>query len=298
MIRRPIPLLPLSLLLRNLVWFLTGSLLAASVYGDSEKAPSPSDPSEPWELVSRYQFREASRQFEQLLSPYSQPNARALQFGAALSTLNHPALKASESRHQLDQLTQLWETRGEPADDISLWAAYTLGRWYQNQPNPGDYDNALLWYQQTARHGESHYVAQLAQLKATGLLLYAPLESSPSLETRLQGARLGEKTIHDPGIRISYLLLLSDGMLLHRQSKEEVIGYLEEALALGLNEPRYRAKTLAQLGSLFQSLNQIPQARRYYEQFLQEFPVNIRTTLIRDRLAEFTHPASEETSQP
>ncbi len=298
MVRPLIPFLSDPLRFRPLIWILAGVLSTSFVHAAPEEQTG-SDPHQaPWTLVSRYQPREASRQFERLLAEDSQKNERELQFGAALSTLNHPSLRTSETQEQLDRLTRLWETRGEPADAAGLWAAYTLGRWYQNHPNPANYDEALLWYQRTTRHGESHYVAQLAQLKATGLLLYAPLESNPSLEERLRGALLGDKTIHAPGIRISYLLLLSDGMLLHRQPKEMVISYLKEALDLGLNEPRYRAKTLAQLGSLSHALGQIPQARHYYEQFLQEFPVNIRSTLISDRLAELAPPSSGETPQP
>ena len=77
-------------------------------------------------------------------------------------------------------------------------------------------------------------------------------------------------------------------MLLHQADHQEVLARLQEVWALKLPPSDPRALTLCQLGTLSAMVGNREQAIDYYGQFLREFPIDIRTQLVRDRLAELT----------
>lgn len=267
---------------------LGGCSLAAPTLGTAH-AESPSQPSgQGWQLTQHYQFAQAQHAFDRELENEAETNTRDLQLGAALATLNHPALKTGDRKRSLTELQQLWDSRGETPDRAGLWAGYLLGRWSQNYDSPSDFDQALDWFERTASAGGETYVAQLARLKATGLWLYAPLHTNPETSRRLSQALAVKSQITDRGLRISYLFLLIDGMLLRKVDHQQVLAHLEELWALDITDLQARAKTLCQLGTLSAMAGHRESAIDYYEQFLNEFPVDIRTQLVRDRLAELT----------
>jgi tetratricopeptide (TPR) repeat protein len=275
---------------------ITGCLLAAPTLGlrAAEGAPLPAE--QAWQLTQRYQFAQAQGQFALARGRSTEPEQRDLRLGTALATLNHPELKTPDRKQALAELQALWDTRGEPADQTGLWAGFILGRWSQNNAFSIDFDEALAWFQRTSMAGGETYIAQLAQLKATGLWLYAPLANNPDVATRLTAARTAGSAILDRGLRTSYLLLLIDGLLLHQADHHEVLARLEEVWALDIPEEKPRAKTLCQLGTLSAMTGHREQAIHYYRQYIQDYPISVRTQLVRDRLAELTR--STEGIQP
>lgn len=239
-----------------------------------------------WTLTQQYQFAQAQQAFAGELETNPSVAKRDTRLGAAMAMLNHPALKTKDRRTSLDELQQLWDSRGDTPDHVGLWAGYALGRWSQNFDSPPDFERANSWFELTASAGDDHYIAQLARLKSTGLWLYAPLKSNPSPTTRISEALAVDSKITDRGLRISYLVLLIDGMLLHQADHRDVLTRLQEIWALDIPSSDTRAKTLCQLGTLSAMVGYQEQAMAYYRQFLVEYPVDIRTQLVRDRLAE------------
>jgi len=239
-----------------------------------------------WTLTQQYQFAQAQQVFaDELITNPSIAN-RNTRLGAAMAMLNHPALKSKDREASLDELQQLWDSRGKTPDRVGFWAGYSLGRWSQNYDSPPDFDLSNTWYERTASAGDDHYIAQLARLKSVGLWLYAPLKSNPNPATRVSEALAMDSKITDRGLRISYLILLIDGMLLHQSDHQDVLTRLQEIWALNIPASDTRAKTLCQLGTLSAMVGYQEQAIAYYRQFLVEFPADIRTQLVRDRLAE------------
>lgn len=238
-----------------------------------------------WLHLSRYETTEAAQVFAVTESRTLQ-DERIRRLGEAVGRLHQPALGAAARRVALEALEALWFERKGSVDEVGCWAGYFLGRWQQLYEIPANYDEALSWYRQVYEAGDDNYVAQLARLKATGVELYAPLSNEPNREARIEWALLHLTYVTEPGIRVAYILVLADGLLLHGAPDELVLGYLEEAWSLGVPVPQYRAKTLGQLGTLAHSLGRIDVARNYYEKFLYEFPNDIRTRRIRDQLEE------------
>ena len=255
---------------------------------------APKSTAQAWTLTQQYQFAQAQQAFAGELDTNAE--SRDTRLGAAMAMLNHPALKSKARRTSLDELQQLWDSRGETPDHAGLWAGYALGRWSQNYESPPDFDLANTWFERTASAGDDHYIAQLARLKSAGLWLFAPLKSNPSPTTRISEAVAMDSGITDRGLRISYLVLLIDGMLLNKADHQEVLTRLEEVWALNIPPSDTRARTLCQLGTLSRMVGYQEQAIAYYQQFLVEFPVDIRTQLVRDRLAEIAE--TSEGGQP
>jgi len=277
---------PSARLTKSVRRLLMGWLLLTFALGTTLAEPTPPSRDHGWQLIQRYQFAQAQRQFTGGRGENADPQQRDLRLGTALATLNNPALKSHDREHSLAELQSLWDTRGGSPDQAGLWAGYLLGRWSQNYTSPIEFDQALDWFQHTAVAGVDAYIAQLARLKVTGLWLYAPLANNPDIATRLSEARAAGSAIHDRGLRISYLLLLIDGLLLHQADHHEVLARLEEVWALDIPETKPRAKTLCQLGTLSAMTGHSEQAIHYYRQFLREYPISIRSQLVRDRLAE------------
>ena len=276
---------PLSLLRA----FAAGTFLLAAIVLQAVAAESVSSTSaKAWTFTQQYQFPQAQQAFARELKRGATTENREIRLGAAVAMLNHPALKSKDRRASLEELQLLWDSRGKSPDHVSLWAGYSLGRWSLNYDSPPDFDQANSWFKRIASAGDSHYVAQLARLKSAGLWLYAPLQSNPSPAIRVSEAQALSSQITDRGLRISYLLTLIDGMLLHQADHQEVLARLQEVWALKLPPSDPRALTLCQLGTLSAMVGNREQAIDYYGQFLREFPIDIRTQLVRDRLAELT----------
>ncbi len=275
--------------------FAGGLLLVTNTPLTGATEISPESVNEAWAHTQRYQFTQAQQGFASELERASASASRELRLGACVAMLNHPTLKTKDREASLDELAKLWGSRGEAPDQVGLWAGYLLGRWSQNYGASPDFDLANQWFELTASAGGDHPVAQLARLKSAGLWLYAPLSSNPSPVTRLSAARACGTQITDRGLRTSYLLLLVDGMLLHQVDHHQVLARLQELWSLDITAPKPRAKTLCQLGTISALAGDEEQAVRYYQQFVQEFPVDIRTQLVRDRLMELT---SSKGSQP
>jgi len=271
---------------------IVGRLLAfAGVLGAATTATAATpEPGDPWILVQQYQFAQAEAAFAHEKQKQLGPASREHRLGSAVATLNHPALKSSDRQRALQELDDLWSSRSHAPDNPGLWAGYLLGRWSQTFESPPDYDCALEWYERTANAGGSAYVAQLARLKAAGMWIYAPLQRQPTPTLRLDRATAGDEHITDHGLRVSYLLVLVDGMLLRKADHRAVLARLQELWALNLSETKSRAKTLCQLGTLSALVGDRESAGDYYRQFLEEFPTDIRTQLVRDRLQGLISP--------
>ncbi len=139
-----------------------------------------------WELLSQYRFKEALLAFEQTAAT-DDDSRRSNNLGRALSQLVSPSYNEAQLPGIVSELEHIWQSNQQ--DKLGLWAGYYLGRIHQNQGKTNaDFDAALTWFQRVAAAGENDSIAQIAHLKAVGLVLFAPLEGAPSSEERFDRA--------------------------------------------------------------------------------------------------------------
>lgn len=281
---------------RKLRW-LGGRRFAVMICGalisfTSGRSADSADHSPGWDLLSQYRFKEALLAFEQPgATDQDAPRDQAL--GQALSKLVSPSYSEAHLPGIVATLEQIWESN--PHDQLGLWAGYYLGRIHQNQGKTNaDFDTALAWFQRVATTGENDTIAQIARLKAIGLILYAPIEAAPSAEERFIQAQQWVTQITEPHLRINALLVLGNGMLYRDAAPGRVLPAFQSAWQIGVTDPTARAQVLVQMGNLATKLGNPPMAADYYRQFLEEFPTEKRHQLVRDQLAQVSNlPAHE-----
>ncbi len=252
----------------------------------SGRSANLADNSPSWELLSQYRFKEALLAFEQS-GATDDDTKRSQALGQALSQLVSPSYNEAHLPGIVSELEQIWQSN--PHDKLGLWAGYYLGRIHQNQgKNKADYDEALTWYQRVATAGENDSIAQIARLKAVGLVLYAPLDTAPSPEERFFRAQQWVAQITEPHLRINALLVLANGMLYRDASPDRVLPSFESAWRIGITDPTARAQVLVQMGNLANKVGNPHLAADYYRQFMEEFPSEKRHQLVRDQLNQIS----------
>jgi tetratricopeptide (TPR) repeat protein len=236
-----------------------------------------------WELLSQYRFNEALLAFEQN-SVTGDDSNRSIGLGEALSRLVSPSYNEADLPIIVSELEQIWQSNSR--DKAGLWAGYYLGRISQNHASANaDYDAALTWYERVATAGGDDLLAQMARLKAVGLILFAPLDAALSTEERFQQSQELVAKISEPHLQMNALLVLANGMLYRDAAPDRVLPSLQSAWRLGVTDPTARAQLLVQMGNLATKVGKPNLAAECYQQFLEEFPTEKRNQMVREQLA-------------
>lgn len=228
-----------------------------------------------WEALLNLQNREAVEYF-------AASTTRSSQLGEALALLNsQPQTRANFGRAE-QLLTALHESN--PHDESGIAATYYLGRLAQLNPFGPDYAKAARYLENLIEQHPSTPYAQMAITKLAILRIYLlPQESTREATLGELNNRLSPYLALPAAIR-DFNLILADAYARFQISDEAALNHLLAAYHSGVLIGKARSDILLRIGELSRLLGDKDQAKRFYRQFLEEFPRDQRTHTIRERL--------------
>jgi hypothetical protein len=238
-----------------------------------------------WELLDRMLYQDAAPLFDRLAA---EPDAGpAVQLGHALSLLlRQPRTRGnlSAAERTLDRLSDI--------DDPSwrILARYHRARYDHVHAFEPDLERAQTRYRELWRDHPSHEFGQRAFLHAALLALYEP---APSDRKRTQLETLDREALRlvDEDLRRTYHFHAGEAWQRWLGDNERAYGHYLHVAAPGLERIEDQAHLLVRLGELATALDRPDEARRWFGEFLREFPRDPRAHLVRLRLAALPAPS-------
>lgn len=241
-----------------------------------------------WDLVIGLRFNEARQMFEQA------PAGTERDYGLGLTLLNaQPRTRRtlSEARRHFESVVD-----AEPASDRGIRSRYFLARIAQLHDYEPSWPEAERGFRELWRDHPEHLFAQLGLAKLALIRLYDPAAAGEVGTRYAELADMGRALTHPPAVRDFHYFMgiacLSLGL-----SEEAALQHLLQAESVGIVQARTRASLYVRIGELARRAGRQELAATYYGRFLREFPRELRTTVIRERLAAMT-PENEAGAQP
>jgi tetratricopeptide (TPR) repeat protein len=234
-----------------------------------------------WETASNYRYNEAYRAFRQLRKEDDPAIEREATFGVALMLLNvQPKTTGNIARAR-----KLFEgIAGDGGgEDLAVQSLYYIGRIYQTHQRVTDYESAARNFLLAMERGPDHAFGQLAVVRLANVWLYEPVRKTVKLERYEQLREWGADLTFGPARR-DFNYVMGVACLCFDLSPERAIEHLKVLETVEVHQPRSRASLYARIGETARKLGETSTARVYFQKFLNEFPRELRTQLIRDRL--------------
>lgn len=258
----------------------------------SAAAPTAGAAEEGWTQMADWHFNESLAAFDRALSAAA-PGERALvQLGRAAALMNsQPRLpsKLAEAQRVLEEIAA-----GHPGTDEAMAAEYLLARLENDYRRPGDFARAAAIYRRVIDREPGHFFAQLALSKYAFVRLYeaiAPGEQAARFaELEALGTRL---TL--PFARRNFHYLMGDAAMRFGLSRRTARDHYRQAIEAGIPFRRNLADAYLRVAEISVELDEPDEARRFYQRYLDEFPIETRRKLIEDRLAALPPPSTHGT---
>lgn len=237
----------------------------------------------PWIKATEYRYKEAYKEFRALQKVVSEIELRRARFGEALMLLSVQP-KTVEKIETAREIFLSFANEGDK-DELSIRSFYYLGRINQTHQSEPDWDAASRFYEELIEQWPEHPYAQLALAKHAVTQLYQPTSQEEKGNCLRNLEKLGKNLTFRPAIRDFHYVVgvacLSLGL-----SKENALEHLLVVADSDLHQSRSLASIYVRVGETARQLGKYDLALKYYRIFLDRFPRELRTTIIRDRVAE------------
>jgi len=185
----------------------------------------------------------------------------------------------------------------EEDDEIAARALYLQARMYQvHMPTP-DYVRAEELYREIAQRWPGSHWAQLGYVKLGLVKLYALAEPTDS-EVRFAEVQVLLDQITEPTLHRDLQLQIGRAGMFHERPLDEVLPHLIAADAvpgmLGITPEELKI----QIGELSFRAGHLEQSKLYFEEFLAEYPSNIRRFNVRQQLKKVLAALGETEASP
>jgi len=186
---------------------------------------------------------------------------------------------------RLDQASRIFAGLADSGeDDVALGSRFFLGRIAQHHrqiPNPAE--AARQYARLISEHPHSCW-AQTALAPLALLEIYA-LDTAASPAVRLARAERLFAYAETASARSNLHMAIAYAVFFYRLPSAEALPHLLAAEPLHRIDALLRGDVLVQIAELSRLAGDKPQAARYYQAYLDEYPVDLRRYLIRQRLA-------------
>ncbi len=239
--------------------------------------PLPAGGADPaWAALGRLRVDDALREFARGERP-----ERERDFGMAVAQLVRQPLTPEQVAGARTVFARLAD---HGSDEVAQASRYFLGRVAQHHLEPADPAEAARQYRRLlAEHPDSIW-AQTALTRLALLVLYpADPQESPSAAVAAGEALLAQARL--PAARSEIHLVVADAIFFYRLPAAQALPHLLAAERLGLLDRPTRADTLIQIAEVSVLTGDRIQARRFYEAYLADFPLDQRRFMVRQRLA-------------
>ncbi len=235
---------------------------------------------EGWQLLAGYLYRDAFEAFER-----APAGSRARELGLAASLLNHPPVTGGKIATAEKQLRDLIAADG--TDDTAMYARLLLARiahLHQETPIP----EIEAAYRDVLRADPRHPAAQIAASRLALVFLYQ--RPDLTVAQRLdQAAALADVAgaAALPEAACAYYRSLAGAALFYEVCDDRVLAWLQQADAIGSDDPIVAANLRIQLAEVARQLGRRAEAVAYYRRFLASIlPTDNRYLTARERMQE------------
>ncbi|HNC24068.1 MAG TPA: hypothetical protein PLU52_07675 [Opitutaceae bacterium] len=252
------------------------ALLAAGPVVVRAATPPADVPDPAWVALVRLRTDEAAREFARGNRP-----ERERDFGLAVAQLARQPLTAEQIVAARATFTRLADSG---ADEVAQASRYLLGRIAQHHLETADPAEAARQYRQLlAEHPDSIW-AQTALTRLALLVLY-PADPAVTPDAAVAEAEALVDRARIPAARSELHLVIADAIFFYRLPAARALPHLLAADGIGLLDRPTKADTLIQIAEVSVLTGQPAQARKYYEAYLADFPLDQRRFMVRQRLA-------------
>ncbi|MDB6169328.1 MAG: hypothetical protein JWM88_2192 [Verrucomicrobia bacterium] len=260
-----------------------GAAIATAVF--AALAALPASATEPagigagWKALTLLNADGALRAFSTAGAAANLPEGREARFGRALALLAKQPITPA----QVDEARSICaELAAGGIDDAAQGAGYFLGRIAQHHQETPDLAEAARQYRRLIEAHPSSIWADTARTRLAVLELYAPApEPAPARLAHVAGILATART---PAARSELHLLMADAIFYFGLPVADSLPHLSAAEKLGLLDGPARADVLVQIAEISAMTGDIAQARKFYQAYLAEFPLDQRQFMVREKL--------------
>lgn len=235
-----------------------------------------------WEDASMLLVQEAYGQFS-TARKLGVGNLREIDYALAVTLLNLQPRTTGNINRAAELLTRL--NVENPDDEIGIASLYFRARLEQVHRNNPDIPQALELYGRLVREHPGHFYAQHAAAKIAIIKLFAS-PTQADKKRALSEVELLIPLLRDPAARCNFALILGTACIRFNLGDDKALRYFVEADALGIPVQLVEGNVLIRIGNLALRKGQRALAITYFERFLKEFPRNIRSHTVREKLQE------------
>lgn len=253
--------------LRDTRWVLVAAWLAGPLAAAAPEAG--------WTALMRLKADEALVAFAAGRLP-----PREAEFGRAVALLARQPVfpeQVAEARASFARLAD------SGTDDVAQGSRYFLGRIAQHHLEQADPAEAARQYRRLLTE---HPGSLWAETALTRLVLLELYPADPAVNP-VDAVAAAEKLLllaHRPAARSEIHLVLADAIFFYRLPAGSALPHLLAAEELRLLDQPTRADTLIQIAEVSALTGDRPQAGRYYETYLAEYPLDQRRFMVKQKL--------------
>lgn len=237
----------------------------------------------PWIHASEYRYKAALKEFRTLQSESTGSERQRARFGEALMLLNVQPRTVDKIERAREIFLDI--AYQDPTDELSIRSIFYLGRINQVHQSAWDWDRASLYYEELFRRWPEHPFSQMGLAKYAMIQLYQPNPRDEREERLRELEKLAEVLTYPPAVR-DFNYVVGVACLSMELSKEVALQHLIVVANSELHQSRSLASIYVRIGETARQLGKYELAEKYYRIFLERFPRELRTTIIRDRIAE------------
>ncbi|MDB6094248.1 MAG: hypothetical protein JWM32_1810 [Verrucomicrobia bacterium] len=235
-----------------------------------------------WQALARLKTDEALREFRaEAEKPASDAAKRDAEFGRGVSLL----AKQPMTTEQVEEAWTIFNGLADSGtDEVAQGARYFLGRIAQHHREQPNLAEAAKQFRRLLSEQESSIWAQTALSRLVLLELY-PERSAASPGQCVATARKLLAQARLPVAQSELHLVIADAIFYYRLPVGEALPDLLAAEKLRQLDAPTRADVLVQIAEVSALTGDPAQARKFYETFLAEFPLDQRQYMVKQKLA-------------
>lgn len=249
--------------------FFSKSVLAVciglSVAGSAPATADEATLAEAFDLLTKFRSNEAF----QIVAGSPAGDRRSQRLAGALALLTRQPFTTGNLAASREEFRRLAEENGD--DEIGIASRFFEARVLQRHLTPPDRPAARRLYRQLFADHPAHVLAQYGLVKVVTMDLYVPEESLPPKE---RFARLEPLAVHftHAGPARSFHQVMGQAGMMFGLGYDRALPHHEAAVALGFRKDNLHADVLIRAAECARLSGQPDKARRYYSQYLEEFP--------------------------
>lgn len=229
-----------------------------------------------WTALTRLKADEALQAFAALPAA----EAREARFGRAVALLARQPITPEQVEEARGIFTGLAESG---MDEVARGARYFLGRIAQHHQLQADPAEAARQYRRLLAEQPPSLWAQTALSRLVLLELYEPAEAVTPAARVASAEKLLALAVM-PAAQSELHLVLADAIFYYELPPATALPHLLAAEKLRRLDPPTRADTLVQIAEVSALTGDPAQARRFYETFLAEYPLDQRRFMVGQKL--------------